>query len=130
MLLVSCLSGVLLGVAARMAMRFVALESGVPTGLSLGGSLEVVAFGATIGTPAALLFFAYRVRVQRWRPWLGLLYASCLFAVLSAAPPQAGRSALASTPDTPAATALAFGVLFVAWGLMLEYFVRRFLPTG
>lgn len=128
-LAVSCLSGLLLGAAARVTMRFVALEAGVSVALSLGGSLEVVTFGALVGTPVALLFFVFRLRVQVWRPWLGLLCGFSLFAVLGALPPPAARSALAATPDTPALTVLAFGVLFVAWGLMLEYFARRLLPS-
>ena len=81
---------------------------------SLGGSLEVVAFGAIIGTPVALLFFAVRARVESWSPWLGL----------SAIPPPPARSALEATPDTPVATVLAFGVLFVVWGVGLEYVAR------
>ncbi|MGH9350385.1 MAG: hypothetical protein ACRD26_24305 [Vicinamibacterales bacterium] len=128
-LVVSCLSGLLLGVAARVTMRFVALEARMPVGFSLGGSLEVVAFGAIIGSPVAFVFFALRSRVQARRPWPGLLCGLILFGVLSAVPPPAARSALAATPDTLAATALAFGVLFVAWGLVLEYVTRRFPPS-
>jgi hypothetical protein len=126
-LMVSCVSGAFLGMAARVTMRVVALEAGASPGFSLGGSLEVVAFGAMIGTPVALLFFGFRSRVPSWQPWLGPLCGLSLFGVLSAVPPPAARSALAATPDTPAATALAFAILFAAWGLMLEYFARRFL---
>jgi len=32
-----------------------------------------VGFGAMIGMPVALLFFAVRAQVQRGSPWLGLL---------------------------------------------------------
>jgi hypothetical protein len=124
LLIVSCLSGTLLGVAARMTMRFVALEAGVSASFSLGGSLEVVAFGAIIGTPVALLFFAVRARVESWSPWLGLLCGLSLFGALSAIPPPPARSALEATPDTPVATVLAFGVLFVVWGVGLEYVAR------
>lgn len=120
-------SGLLLGVAARLVMRFVALESGVAPGFSLGGSLEVVVFGALIGMPVALLFFVLRPRVQpRW-PWPGLACGLLLFAVLAAAPPPAARSALADTPDTPAATAFAFALLLAAWGVALEALYRRVL---
>jgi hypothetical protein len=124
LLIVSCLSGALLGVAARVTMRFVALEAGVSAGFSVGGSLEVVGFGVLIGTPVALLFFAVRAQGPRGSPWLGLLCGVSLFGVLSAVPPTAARSALAATPDTPVATVLAFGVLFVSWGAGLEYVAR------
>jgi hypothetical protein len=121
----SFVSGLLLGAGARIAMRFVALEAGLSTGLSLGGSLEVVGLGAIVGAPAACLLFAFRSRVPLRRPWAGLFWAAMLFAALAAIPPPAARSALAATPDTPAATALAFAVLFAAWGLVLEWLDSR-----
>jgi S1-C subfamily serine protease len=46
-------AGVWLGIAARIAMRFIALEAGVSPGFSSGGSLEVILFGAMIGMPVA-----------------------------------------------------------------------------
>jgi hypothetical protein len=116
----SCLAGLLLGAAARLIMRFVALEAGMSSGFSAGGSLEVVAFGAILGTPAALAFYLVRPRMAAVRPWPGPLYGAALYGVLAAVPPPAAQSALAATSDTPAATAAAFGTLFVAWGLALE----------
>jgi hypothetical protein len=130
MLAASCLAGVWLGIAVRVAMRFVALESGVSVGFSVGGSLEVVAFGAMIGTPAALLFFVLRPRWPGSSPWAGVLCGLLLLAVLAILPLPAARSALRSTPDTPAATATAFGIAFVAWGLTLDYLARCLRPGG
>jgi hypothetical protein len=130
LMLISCVCGAFLGVAARVTMRFVALEAGVAPAFSLGGSLEVVAFGALIGAPVALLFLGIRSQVHGWHPWLGVLCGASLFGVLSAIPPPAARSALSATQDTPAASAAAFGVLFVAWGWMLESVARRFLPAS
>jgi hypothetical protein len=123
--LLSCSSGLLLGVAARLTMRFVALESGVSPEFSLGGSLEVVIVGALIATPVSLLFFAFRTRVVKWRPWVGVVCGLSLFALLAAWPPPAARSALAATPDTPSATTAAFAVVFLAWGLLLEVLAPR-----
>ena len=117
--------GVLLGIAARLVMRFVAMESGLDGAFSVGGSLEVVAFGALIGAPIAWLFFTLRPRAHIRFPWAGLLCGLGLFLLFSLVPPPAARSALADTPDTPAATALAFAALFVAWGWILEYVGRR-----
>lgn len=124
---VAGLSGLLLGLAARVTMRFVALEAGVDPGFSAAGSFEVVLFGLIVGTPAALLLFVARGWVRVWRPWAGLLLGLTLFAVLAALPPPSARSALEGTPDTPAATALAFAAVFAAWGLVLEYLNKRFL---
>jgi hypothetical protein len=124
-LLPAAACGVLLGIAARLVMRFVARESGLDGAFSVEGSLEVVIFGALIGAPVAWLFFALRPRVSLRFPWAGVLCGLCLFLLFSLAPPPAVRSALADTPNTPAATALAFALLFVAWGWILEYVGRR-----
>jgi hypothetical protein len=120
----SVVSGVLLGLVARLAMRFVALESGGEGGFSLGGSLEVVASGAVIGVPSALLFFLSRRRLQKSAPWPGLLWAALVFVTLALVRPPAALSALQATPDTPAATFAAFAVAFAAWGLLLEGLFR------
>jgi hypothetical protein len=117
--------GVALGIAARIAMRFVARESGLDSAFSVGGSLEVVAFGALVGAPIAWLFFAVRPLVRLPVPWAGVLAGCGLFLVLSLVPLPAARSALAATPDTPAATALTFAVVFIAWGWLLERVGRR-----
>ncbi len=129
-LVASCVSGLVLGLAARAVMRFVALESGLPNGFSIGGSLEVVAFGAILGAPIAFLFFALRRRIKMGRPWPGVILGSLLFGIVTGVPPPAARSALTATPDTPAATALAFAVVFVAWGLWLEYLASRVLGAA
>jgi hypothetical protein len=117
--------GVLLGIAVRLVMRFVAMESGLDGAFSVGGSLEVVAFGALIGAPVAWLFFVLRPRVNLRIPLAGVLCGLGVFLLFSLILPPAARSALANTPDTPAATALAFAVLFVVWGWILEYVGRR-----
>lgn len=127
MLAISCLSGLLLGVGARLTMRFVALEAGMPTGFSLGGSFEVIAFGAMVGSPVALLLFALRLQVEFGQPWGGLVTGLVLLGILAAIPPPAAQSALTATPDTPVSTALAFGALFATWGLALEYLDQRLL---
>lgn len=124
--LLSVAAGLVLGIAARAVMRFVALESGLDAGFSIGGSFEVVAFGALVGVPAAAVFLVARRRRSRRGWWPGLLFGAAMFAALTAVQPPAARSALAGTPDTPAATAVAFALLFLGWGLGLEWMARRF----
>jgi hypothetical protein len=121
----SLLSGALLGIAARVVMRFIALESGLDGGFSVGGSLEVVAFGLLVGTPVALAFLSFRRRLSVPAPWGGVAVGLCLFFVLSVLQPPSAQSALAGTPDTPEATAVAFGVMFAAWGVFLDSLARR-----
>jgi hypothetical protein len=50
-----------------------------------------------------------------------------VFGILAAVPPPAAQSALLDTPDTPAATALAFASLFAAWGAGLDCAAARVL---
>lgn len=118
-------AGLVLGVMSRLAMRFVALESGLAGGFSAGGSLEVVLFGALVGAPVALMFALLRPHMAWKRPWLGVATGLSLFAALAAFQPPAARSALDGTPDTPGATALAFAVVFLLWGAGLDWFASR-----
>lgn len=121
----SATAALVLGVGARLTMRFIALEAGLPGAFSLGGSLEIVAFGALAGAPVALGFLLLRARLHGWGAWPGVLLGVALLVVAAAFPPPSARSAMAATTDTPAATAAAFGVLFVGWGLVLEWLHRR-----
>lgn len=120
----SVASGVALGVAVRLAMRFVALEACVPQGFSVGGSLEVVAAATLIGAPLAAAFLAVPVRLTASSRCPGLLWGLAVFALLALLPSPTAQSALAATPDTPAATAAAFALCFVAWGLTLDRIPR------
>lgn len=117
----SVLSGIGLGIGARVVMRIVAWSSGLAGSFSLGGSRDVVLFGVLIGTPFALLFFAARERFAWPRAWSGRLAGGTLFAFLAFIPPGSARSALAATPEPPLQTALLFAVLFVLFGWTLEH---------
>ena len=121
----SVASGVALGIAVRLAMRFVALEACVPQGFSVGGSLEVVVATTLVGAPLTAAFLAVPPRLAAAARCPGLLVSLSLFALLALLPPSAARSALADTPDTPAATAAAFALCFVAWGVALDRIARR-----
>lgn len=129
LLVLSVVSGIALGVAARVVMRFVALESGLPGSYSLRGSLEVAGFGTLLGTPLAFAFFLFRPKVALAAPWAGLIFGLALFGVLSVLRPPSAESALAGTPDTPSATAIAFALLFVLWGMGVDVLSRRFMPN-
>jgi hypothetical protein len=126
----SLAAGIGLGVAARLVMRVVALESGFDPAFTFAGSIEVVAFGALLGTPLAVFFLIARRRTSRARPWLGIMYGLMVITALAAFQPPSARSALAGTPDTPAATAAVFAALFAAWGLALEGLAACSVPAG
>lgn len=105
-------------------MRIIALEAGVPRGSSLGGSLEVVAFGVLLGAPISVLFWLVRSRVPVPTPLAGVVLGVAMIIVLTRFPPPSARSALAETDDSPLMTLLGFLVLFTAWGAGLDFVTR------
>lgn len=123
---IAAIAGIVLGVTGRLAMRWIALEAGLEGGGTWGGTLEVVAFGAIIGTPVALIFLLIRPRLALRAPWVGLLGGSAAFALAAVLPPSSARSALGGTPDTPAFTALTFWALLTGWMIGLDYVATRF----
>lgn len=112
-------AGVALGVAARLAMRLIAWQAGVNPEFSFGGSVEVILFGVVVGTPVALVVWLCRHLVALPR-WTGVFAGLLLFAVLSAWPPSAARSALEGTPDAPMATGVVFAAAFAVYGIVLD----------
>lgn len=122
------IAGIVLGVDGRIVMRLVAVEAGVPGAFSPGGSLEVVAFGAMLGAPLALLFWRVLPRLAWPFPAAGLSFGGVVIGALTLLPPPAARSALAGTADTPLITGGLFALLFLLWGAVLELtapWVRR-----
>lgn len=124
LLAASIVAGVLLGAAARVAMRWVAIDAGLDPGFSIGGSIEVLAFGVLIGSPVALGLGA---AACRWRlpHGSGLAAASALLIVLSVVPPPAARSAIATVPDSMGQALAVFAGAFLLYGLSLELLVHR-----
>jgi hypothetical protein len=129
----SLAAGLMLGVAGRILMRIVVLQSGTPGGFSIGGTAEVVAFGMLLGTPVSTVFWLLRPLVRIHRPLAGLLLGVVVVAGLALAPPPSARSAMAAVPDDPFATLLQFAVLVVGWGVALDAvnpWVTRDRPIG
>jgi hypothetical protein len=122
-LLLAACAGLTLGVAARIAMRVVALQAEVVPAFSWGGTVEIVVFGALVGAPIALLFWACRARLHL-PPWSSVAVGLLVFGALVVWPPPSARSALRGTPDAPSLTALAFAGVFVVYGVALEVLWR------
>ena len=121
----AALAGLVLGVVGRIAMRWIALEAGLEGGGTWGGTVEVVAFGALIGTPVALIFLLVRPRIALRVPWAGVIGGIVFFALAVLLRPPSARSALSGTPDTPVFTALAFLIVLTGWMVGLDYLSRR-----
>ena len=122
------LAGVLLGTAARLAMRVVVWLAGSTGGFSRGGSVEIVVFGALLGTPVALAIFT----VRQWRgwqhPWVGVWTGIALYLAAVARPSPSAQSALATSPVPGWQIVLLFGLVFVIFGLWID--LRWHVATG
>lgn len=116
----SLVAGLTLGIAGRILMRIVALQSGVPSGFSIGGTGDVVAFGFLLGTPVSVVFWLLRPLVRVRRPLAGLLLGILVAGGFALLPPPSARSAMAATPDDPLSTVIEFAVLLALWGLALD----------
>ena len=114
------LAGVLLGLAARLAMRVLAWLSGSAGGFSRGGSVEIVVFGALLGTPVALAVFGIR-QWRGWRhPWVGLWTALALFTAAVARPSPSAQSALAASALPGWQIVAIFALVFAAFGVWMD----------
>jgi protein-S-isoprenylcysteine O-methyltransferase Ste14 len=121
-------AGILLGAAARLAMRGLAWLAGSPGGFSRGGSIEIVVFGALLGAPIALAVFAIR-QWRRWEhPWVGVWVAVALYLASVARPSPSAQSALAASPVPGWQIFLVFGLVFLAFGVWID--VRWHSATG
>jgi hypothetical protein len=118
------IAGVILGVGGRLAMRAIGMAAGAPTAFSLGGSLEVVAFGALVGIPVAIVFLLARARSRTAAWWPGILIGLLVLLAFVILPPGPARGAFASTRVTPIMVFGPFVVLFAAYGLTLELMHR------
>ena len=121
-------AGVLLGTAARLAMRVLVWLAGGAGGFSRGGSVEIVVFGALLGAPIALAVFA----VRQWRgwqhPWVGVWTGLALYLAAVARPSPSAQSALAASALPGWQIFLIFGLVFVAFGLWID--LRWHAVTG
>ena len=121
-------AGVLLGTAARLAMRVLVWLAGGGGGFSRGGSVEIVVFGALLGAPIALAVFAVR-QWRGWRhPWVGVLAALALYLAAVARPSPSARSALAASSLPGWQIFLVFGLVFLAFGAWID--LRWHVATG
>lgn len=120
-------AGLLLGIGARVAMRVLSWLGGTPSGVSAGGSIEIVVFGALLGTPVALTIFLLR-KWRRWsHPFVGLWTSVVLFAMMAISPSPSAQRALAASPVSGWMILLVFGGLFALFGLWIDvrWRVRR-----
>jgi protein-S-isoprenylcysteine O-methyltransferase Ste14 len=114
-------AGVVLGAAARLAMRVLAWLSGTAGGFSRGGSVEIVVFGALLGAPVALAVFGIR-QWRRWEhAWVGVWVGLALYLAAVVRPSPSAQSALAASPLAGWQIFAIFGAVFLAFGAWIDF---------
>jgi hypothetical protein len=122
--------GVVLGVGGRMVMRALAVIAEREVDFSFSGTIEVVAFGAIIGSIAGAAFVAIKKYLPGATPLKGMSFGLLTFLALAIVRlPSVERSAVAFEGFLPPIV-LMFGAVFLLYGIALaiaeEGLSRRF----
>jgi len=120
-LLAGLAGGILWAVAARLAMRIVAVIDGGGTSFSVGGTIVVLLAGVLIGMPLALLFALLRRRLPTSTVSSGLIAGAILALLLTPPIMLLGGEVLDNGLLTaPVLTAIAlFAGLFFLFGITI-----------
>jgi hypothetical protein len=120
-------SGVVLGIGARLAMRVVALASNRAAEFSVEGTLGILLIGVIIGMISGLIFMALRKYLPGNGLMKGLIYGALIYLALA----LVLRTALQEEIGPAIAAGLLplilgmFGLAFIAYGLVLQAMVVR-----
>jgi hypothetical protein len=129
-LIVGALAGAMLGalfigLGGRMVMRTLAVAVAREPAFSIGGSLEVIAYGAIIGLVSGAAFALAR-SVLPGRRWIGgLLLATISYAGTIATLPAHIADTARPFADRMPVVLLLFGLCFLLFGLATAYFNSR-----
>jgi ABC-type polysaccharide/polyol phosphate export permease len=115
----------ILGIGGRLVMSLIAWRAGIPVGYTVGGTLEVIMTGVLFGLGGGLIYATLVAVARSDRPAVGAAFGALYFAALVLYPPPAARSAAAGVPQQRVLVLLAFGALFVAYGVTLAALMRR-----
>lgn len=115
---------ILIGVGGRFVMRVIALMGGLQGGFSWGGSLEVVLLGLIIGALSGAIYGLLHSYLFSNRWITGTLYGLIVFLAIIVLPIE-GKGAAKGFPDLQWAVYLFFGVLHIAYGVVLAFLFDR-----
>jgi hypothetical protein len=110
-------------------MSVIALLAGERPSWSLGGTLEVIGFGALVGMPSGLVWGLVQHTVPGKPLGKGVAYGVLVFLVILLLPIQAKRAAFGFPQLLPVTVAL-FAGLFVVYGMVLARAVERCWRSG
>ncbi len=114
---------VILGAGGRIVMSVIALLGNVTPTWSLGGSVEVIVFGALVGAVVGLVYGAVRAYLPGSSLVKGVLAGLLLFGVMALLPPPSARSAMAGFDDLLLPVLSMFGVICVLFGVALAMII-------
>lgn len=120
-------AGVVLGIGARLAMRLIALASNRTAEISAEGTFGILIIGAMIGLISGSIFMAIRRYVPGSGRWKGLSFGMLTFvalALLLRTPLQEEIDPAVAAGQLPLILG-AFGLAFIAYGLILQTLVAR-----
>lgn len=116
------LGALVLGLGGRIVMRLLALAVGRGPAFSLGGTTEVVAYGAIVGVISAALFAMARAILPRRWPIQGLILAGLSYGgTIGTLPAHIAQTARPFADRMPLVLTL-FGLCFLLFGLALARF--------
>ncbi len=123
-ILIAVISGLFLGVCGRFMMWIIARIALGASGFTLGGTLEVIATGLLFGVPGGIVYAVIRKRIGTPSIWKGALFGLIFFTILVLIPPPAAVSASSGLHRVLPVTLSLFGILFVAYGVILELLLK------
>lgn len=113
----AALGAILLGFGGRIVMRMLAITIAREPAFSLGGTIEVVAYGAIVGTISGAAFALFRpVLPRRWWAQGVILAALSCAGTIAALPTHIADTARPFADRMPLVLAL-FGLCFLTFGL-------------
>ena len=126
MLLSGVIGALILGLGGRLLMRGVAIMARGTGGFSWGGSLEVVTLGFLIGITAGTGYGLLLKYFQRSPILLGLAFGVFCYLIIILLPID-GKGAINGFPELRIHVIIAFGLLFLGYGVLTALAVKRIL---
>lgn len=124
-LLISLTAGLFLGIGGRLVMWVIARVALGSSGFSFSGTLEVIATGLLFGVPGALIYALLRSKIGPPAVWKGALFGLLFIIVIVLVPPPAAVSASSGLRRVLHITLSLFGILFVAYGMIVELLLKN-----
>ncbi len=113
------IGGLMLGIGGRIVMRLLALMLERGPAFSIGGTTEIVAYGAIVGAVAGAMFALGRPLLPARWPVQGLVVAILTYAATIATLPSHIAETARPFADRMPVVLLLFGLCFLAFGLAM-----------